>query len=174
MRRPQLRTVHDLISSPRAFAGRAAPKEGYSITPDPYYCERAWETRGKLRGTKAVWHARIISYMAGAEAETMCLGLQAVGDGDDRLQVERMLEELNPPHWERCEARLRAMTRILVRRHRQRIERVARALLAKRSLSTQELDTLIGRSVADFKVNSPALLFLHARHGFEDAHGASR
>src|SRR5262249_50705184 len=27
MRRVQLRTVHDLISSPRAFAGRAAPKE---------------------------------------------------------------------------------------------------------------------------------------------------
>src|SRR5262249_46265280 len=27
MRRLQLRTVHDLISSPRAFAGRAAPKE---------------------------------------------------------------------------------------------------------------------------------------------------
>src|SRR5262249_56811590 len=27
MRRVQLRTVHDLISSPRAFAGRAAPEE---------------------------------------------------------------------------------------------------------------------------------------------------
>src|SRR5215813_14804954 len=27
MRRVQLRTVHDLISSPRAFAARAAPKE---------------------------------------------------------------------------------------------------------------------------------------------------
>ena len=27
MRRLQLRTVHDLISSPRAFAARAAPKE---------------------------------------------------------------------------------------------------------------------------------------------------
>jgi len=39
--------------------------------------------------------------------------------------------------------------------------RVARALLAKRSLSTEELDTLTGRSVADVKVNSPELLFLY-------------
>jgi hypothetical protein len=43
-----------------------------------------------------------------------------------------MAEELcHSPPWGKLEPRLRAMTRMLVRRHRARIQRVAKALLAK-------------------------------------------
>jgi hypothetical protein len=48
------------------------------------------------------------------------------------------------------------MTRHLVRHHRARIERVAQALLDQRTASAEELDRLVGRSVADVKVNAPA------------------
>ena len=57
------------------------------------------------------------------------------------------------------------MTRMLVQRHQARIRRVAQALLAKRRLSTEELDRLVGRSVADVKVNTPRLLEMHAQAG---------
>ena len=46
--------------------------------------------------------------------------------------------------WQKREARLRRMTRMLVRRHRARIERVAEALLARRKLTGQQVDRLIG------------------------------
>jgi hypothetical protein len=60
---------------------------GVSICPDPYACLEEWEKRGKVRGsTKAVFCARIIQSMAGAEAVGELLGRsRIVGDGDDRL-----------------------------------------------------------------------------------------
>jgi hypothetical protein len=73
-----------------------------------------------------------------------------------------MAEELNPStNWGKLEPRLRAMTRMLVRRHRARIERVAKALLARTTLSARALDKLVGRSVDDVKVNAPYLLAMH-------------
>jgi hypothetical protein len=62
---------------------------------------------------------------------------------------------------ERLEPRLHAMTRMLVRRYRVRIERVAEALLARTTLSSKALDKLVGRSVNDVKVNAPFLLAMH-------------
>ena len=59
------------------------------------------------------------------------------------------------------------MTRMLVRRHRARIERVAAALLERKTLSREELDRLVGRSVDDVKVNAPFLLLMH-QHRDED------
>jgi hypothetical protein len=139
--------------------------EGHSITPSPHACEWAWEKRGKVRGDNAVWHARIITLMAGAESEKACLGQEALGDDDDRYQILLMFDEIRSSRtdWESYEARLRAMTGMLVRRHQARIRRVAQALLAKRRLSTEELDRLVGRSVADVKVNAPRLLEMHAQ-----------
>ncbi len=140
--------------------------EGYSIIHDPYACLWAWEKRGKVRGDNAVWHARIIALMAGAETERICLGLQPIGDGDDQRWIGLMMEEVaSPTNWDSYEARLRAMTRRLIRRHRVRIKRVAQALLAKGSLSTEEIDKLVGRSVADVKVNAPWALTMHERWG---------
>jgi ATP-dependent Zn protease len=133
---------------------------GNSETADPYECIREWEKRGKWRGTQVAWHARIITFMAGAEAESKLLGSCAGGDREDRKQAELMADELSPrvlrcgracaaPEWERLEPRLRAMTRMLVRRHRESIERVAKALIAKTTLSAKALDKLVGRSVND-------------------------
>jgi len=121
-----------------------------------------WEKRGKVRDSNnAVWIARILQFMAGTEAEAELLGKARGGDGNDRYQIALMLDEIAPADLDRYEARLRAMTRMLLRRHRARIERVAAALLAKTTLSARELDKLVGRSVADVKVNAPFLLAMH-------------
>ena len=130
---------------------------GHAITFDPYACIHEWEKRGKLREPDVVWHARIIVYMAAAEAELELLRRppHLIGDSNDRYQIELMAEELScwSPPWERLEPRLRAMTRMLVRRHRRLIMRVAKALLERTSLTGGELDRLVGRSVNDVKPN---------------------
>jgi ATP-dependent Zn protease len=130
---------------------------GCSITVDPYVCISEWNKRGKVRLPAAVFHARIIGYMAGAETEAVLLGMNAIGDGDDRRQIALMAEELNCKYdefWDRIEVRLRAMTRMLIRRHRDRIECTAKVLLKKTTLSGPQLDKLVGRSVNDVKVNA--------------------
>lgn len=137
---------------------------GHSICHDPWACIYAWEKRGKVREPDAVWHARIITYMAGAEGEEELLGSTHGGDGDDRTQIELMAEEIStrdPLLWDNREARLRTMTRMLVRRHRVLIERVAKALLRQTTIGGKQLDRLIGRSVDDVKVNAPLLLLMH-------------
>jgi ATP-dependent Zn protease len=134
---------------------------GCSITHEPYACLSAWEKRGKVRNSDdAVYLARIISTMAGAEAEMELLGSRVIGDGQDREQIEQMAEELTLVNrsWAQLEPRLRKMTRMLVRRHRARIERVAEALIAKTKLHAKQVDRLAGRSVDDVKVNAPFLL----------------
>lgn len=139
----------------------------HSICADPYACEYEWERQGRVRGDRAVWHARIITFMAGAEAEAVLLGRTPQGDGHDQREIWLMLEAAYnfdaDEDWERVEARLRALTRVLVRRHRARIERVAEALLTKSRLSAKQLDRLVGRSVADVRVNAPFLLMMAQR-----------
>jgi ATP-dependent Zn protease len=139
-------------------------KAGFAITKDPYECLEEWAKRGKVRDNQeAVWHARIMTYMAGADAAGEILGITVHGDADDRRQITFMAEELprGEAFWERLEPRFRAMTRMLVRRHRAHIERVAEALLARKTLSAKQLDKLVGRSVDDVKVNAPFLLAMH-------------
>jgi hypothetical protein len=76
--------------------------------------------------------------MAGAEAEKELLGSTVIGDGDDRDQIALMAEKLpGGADWGKLE--LRAMARMLVRRHQKRIELVARALLAKTTLRAKAL-----------------------------------
>ncbi|WP_338833572.1 hypothetical protein [Bradyrhizobium septentrionale] len=147
---------------------------GHSITEDPSECVYEWEKRGKVRDNPdAVLYARIIAFMAGAEAEQVLLGATQGGDGDDRDQIELMAAELVAiqlgASWSRIEPRLRAMTRMLVRRHRARIEWVAAAMLERRTLSREELDHLVGRSVNDVKVNAPFLLLMHQRRNEDEA-----
>jgi ATP-dependent Zn protease len=132
---------------------------GHAITEDPHECIYQWKKRGKVREPDVVWHARIMVYMAGAEAEMELLGANALGDGDDRYQIALMAENLSrTANWDRLEPRLRAMTRMLIRRHRTLIERAAKALLAKITLTGKAMDKLVGRSVDDVKVNAPFLL----------------
>jgi ATP-dependent Zn protease len=137
---------------------------GNAITEDPYVCLDEWRKRGKVRDNhEAVWHARIMTYMAGAEAAEEILGITVHGDDEDKRQITFKVEEITrgEASWERLEPRLRAMTRMLVRRHRARIERVAKALLARTTLSSKALDKLVGRNVDDVKVNAPFLLAMH-------------
>lgn len=133
---------------------------GHSITEDPLLCLGEWERRGKVRDSiDAIWHAQIIALMAGAEAEVVLLGSTQGGDTHDRYEIERRAEQLEGGgSWSQIEPRLRAMTRVLVRRHRVQIERVAAALTERKTLSRKELDDLVGRSVDDVKVNAPFLL----------------
>jgi ATP-dependent Zn protease len=138
---------------------------GHTFTSDPYDCLHEWGKRGHFRDNlDAVYHARIMTYMAGAEAEMILLGSGGIGDGDDRKQIALMAEELHRgTAWEKLEPRLRAMTRMLVRRHRHRIERVAKALLARTTMSAKALDKMVGRSVDDVRMNAPFLLAAHSR-----------
>jgi ATP-dependent Zn protease len=131
---------------------------GHSIIPDPWMCLQAWEDRGKFRAFDAELHARIMTFMAGVEAEIAINGHTEGGDGDDRYQIDLMLERLHPSaDMEKIERRLRAMTRMLIRRHRAKIERVTKALLAKKTLSARQLDKLVGRSIHDIPINDANL-----------------
>jgi hypothetical protein len=120
-------------------AGVASVFDVCSITDE-------WEERGKIRGEDTAWLALIMTGMAGAEAEMEMLG-HINDDSNDRRQILWMWKQLGRP-WERfeerLEPRLRAMTRMLVHRHRARIERVAKALLAETTLSAEQLDELVG------------------------------
>jgi hypothetical protein len=137
---------------------------GQNIVADPYACLYQWEKRGKVRTLDSVWRARIMTFMAGAETEVVLLGQTPAGDGWDRSQIGHMARELcySTP-WEKLEPRLRAMTRMLIRRHRAPIERVAKALLVRTTLSAKQADKLARRSVDDVKVNAPFLLAMHRR-----------
>jgi hypothetical protein len=126
---------------------------GHSITEDPFQCVREWEKRGKVRFIDdAVWHARIIALMAGAEAEVVLL---------QSTEGATVTTDTRSNQWQRnSKAGARAMTRMLVRRHRLLIERHAAALLEQKTLRREELDSLVGRSVDDVKVNAPFLLMM--------------
>jgi hypothetical protein len=95
--------------------------------------------------------ARILAYMAGWAAEVEILGECPGGDGDDRYQIDLMMSELPIPgmreegdgSWERYEARLRARTLGLVRRHRRKIERAAEVLLFRETLTAKDIEDFI-------------------------------
>jgi ATP-dependent Zn protease len=142
---------------------------GHAVTDDPYACIHQWERRGKVRGINSVWYGRIVALMAGAEAEIAILGSTQGGDGKDRSEIELMAEEISsdPLPWNLREVRLRAMTRMLIRRHRDRIQRVAEALLAKKTLSAKAIDKLAGRSVDDVTMNAPFIAEMHRRNEIE-------
>jgi ATP-dependent Zn protease len=135
---------------------------GHAICADPYETIHEWGRRGKVRFTPdAAMVGRVLVYMAGAEAERVLLGKVGRGDGEDRRQIAWMLYDIGPVNPDRYERRLRQMTRMLIHRHRERIERVAAALLARRTLSADALDALVGRSIADVTCNAPFLLAMH-------------
>jgi hypothetical protein len=154
---------------------------GNAITFEPYACLAEWEKRGKARSLEAALRARIITLMAGREAEIEFFGRHGEGDEYDVRLIEDIISELFPPtlqfeefRGERMpvevrqsgpllralEKRLRKITRMIVRRHRALIERTAIALVASGKMTGKQLDRLIGRSVNDVNVNAPILLKL--------------
>lgn len=141
-----------------------ADSAGHNLIEDPWKILSLWEGQGyeirdnqlvptgtRPHGTyESALRGRILTFMAGWAAEVEILGECPGGDGDDRYQIGLMFEELTIPGqrepgdgaWERYEGRLRARSRGLARRHRAAIERVAGALLARGSLTAEEIDAL--------------------------------
>lgn len=118
----------------------------HSICEDPWEAVARWDSVGRRRDLDTAYRARVIAYMAGAEAEIEFFGACDGGDGDDRWQIDLMLDSLLPADADipAYAARLRRFTRALVRRHRDRIEAVANALHANKQLSEDRLDAMIG------------------------------
>ena len=104
-----------------------------------------WRLQGRFRDERTILRGRIITFMAGAEAEAVIIGNCHGGDGDDRYQVTLMLEEIarrdDRPALER---RLRRWTTTLCRRHIDRIKLLAEVLMREGSLSDDDIPALIG------------------------------
>lgn len=125
-----------------------AGEAGHAITEDPFQIMAAWEEREKWREFGSVWTGRILTFMAGAEAEREilggCQGEDGETDGDDRYQIALMFHDsADEAEHVRLEARLRRFARQLVRRHRADIERVAAALEERETLTGEEIDALL-------------------------------
>jgi hypothetical protein len=122
---------------------------GHSVIIDPYVIwEDTWPRRGKYRQFDSVLIGRILMDMAGAEAEIEFTGFCAGGNEYDRQEIRHAADNLSRSvlhgwEWDRIERRMRTITRTLVRRHRKRIKRVARALLDKHTLSGEEIGKLV-------------------------------
>jgi hypothetical protein len=101
----------------------------------------------KYHDLRSLYRAEIISLMAGAEPERLilgdCLGGDGGGDYQDRYQIALIADnEFSEDEWERYEARMRRQTRRLVRKHRDKIERVAKALVEHQTLSAEAIANL--------------------------------
>src|SRR5262249_18536509 len=101
-----------------------------------------------LRNPPWAYRAKVIESMAGREAEHECLGTRSRrGDRFDLDDIEKLMPKIYPgtsrAELRRRQNRLRRMTRVLVRRHRDKIERVALALLEHRTLSGKAIDALL-------------------------------
>jgi ATP-dependent Zn protease len=92
------------------------------------------------------FRARILTLMAGAEAERELLGLTDIEDADDRLEIARLAAAPESGLLEcfvEYEPRMRMQTRRIVRRYKSVIEDVATALLDQMTLSSEDIDALV-------------------------------
>jgi hypothetical protein len=142
---------------------------GCAIVHDPWATvakwdreiERYWQ-RGVLpprsRDARSAFRGFIITKMAGAEAEMEFLGGCAGGDDHDRREIEAVAQFTREAGlqdddlWRRYEPRMRRQARRLIRNHRAKIERVARALQRRRTLTGQEIDRLMASRVAMHRI----------------------
>jgi hypothetical protein len=112
-----------------------------------------WQASWHL-GADPLWrrHRRSGSHGDGrCEAEKIILGRTIAGSNEvDDDMITHWAFELTPAgsgaDWRKIEARLGQITRMLVRRHRNSIERVADELLAKGKLTGRQISRLIERS----------------------------
>ena len=114
---------------------------GVAIIRDQFIADDAWEMRGKFRCPVSAMRGRIMTVMAGAEAERVAFGRSGGGDRHDQLQIALMAEDQNISF--AYSNRLRPKVRALLRRHWRKIEQVAQALLRARTLTAVEIDALI-------------------------------
>lgn len=72
---------------------------GHALTADPHVTLHHWEVARRWRGDdwSSIMRGRIISFMAGREAEIEISGRCYGGDGDDRQQILLMADEVRIP-----------------------------------------------------------------------------
>jgi ATP-dependent Zn protease len=138
------------LPCPRVTIAVDGDSAGHAVTPDPYYVLGKWwgetpeDIPDRLHGTfKGVMCARILMYMAGSLAEVEILGDCPGGDGDDRYQIACMLDDVYGEARERSEPRLWARAGWMVRHHRHKIEAMAEALMARRTLVAEDIEAII-------------------------------
>jgi hypothetical protein len=128
---------------------------GCATTRSPRVTLDAWGARGRSRfighDLRSIYRAYIMEAMAGREAAELCCGPGGnfVGDWGDVQNIESLIRDydldlsyFNLPRGDgdldRLD-RMRAATRHLVARHRDKIERVAQALLKRKTLSANQV-----------------------------------
>jgi ATP-dependent Zn protease len=126
---------------------------GWSIIADIYKTMGFWDYPRRWRTQSTLMKGRIVAMMAGAEAEREFFGEGDFGDGEDRRQISMMINdtfglESNIEIRSREEF-LRRWTRFFIRRHRDKFDKVAAALLVKRCLQAVEVNAIIGMTLYD-------------------------
>jgi ATP-dependent Zn protease len=119
---------------------------GHHVVEDHYAAYAAWEAREIWRSVESAVRARIITFLAGAEAEVELLGSTQDGDGDDREQARMMMETLlglDGLDADHALARLRRSASYLVRRHAGTIRAVADRLTVAGTVPGDELDRMV-------------------------------
>jgi ATP-dependent Zn protease len=136
---------------------------GCTTVKSPLATLDEWDARGRSRlngsrDLRSIYRAYIMELMAGREAAELCCGSGAsfVGDSDDIQQIDNLIHGeyprdlsyfgLSPCNlsgdFNRLD-RLRKATRGLCIRHREKIERVAQALIKHRTLSPEAIEALM-------------------------------
>jgi hypothetical protein len=124
------------ICGPKDFAQSAVKTEIQTT-------QQRWNYRGRFRNRACVEHARILTFMAGSEAESMFCGGASNYDCDDRWQIAMMIhEEAIGGQVGQLESKLRRWSRVLCKRHQSAISIVASALERDGSLSVSQIDKL--------------------------------
>ena len=108
-----------------------------------------WIDLGKERDQFVAYRARMIVNLAGEEAEREMLGAISDGYDSDYESTTACAMEMSDVAFDpdqRMMRRLRRQTVRLVRKHCDKIERVAAALVEQRTLSGDEIDALVRQS----------------------------
>jgi hypothetical protein len=125
-------------------AGKATVHKNYGVTID------AWDSPGHSRSHRenrieSACRAGILMSMAGKEAAVLCCGPGFDGDEDDQIEMAALAYETGDFDRPGRADRLRAAARHLCIRHREKIGRVALALIEHSTLSPDAIDDLMGR-----------------------------
>jgi hypothetical protein len=117
----------------------------FSITADPHAIQWHYEQMGRFISPEKIMRRRILTFMAGSEAENLIFGDNGGGDGDDRVQIEMMMAETTgSDDAGAAEKDLRHQARSAVRWFEGQIRRLAERLVAERTMTSERVDIIIG------------------------------
>jgi ATP-dependent Zn protease len=120
---------------------------GHTVVIDPHLAWMHWKARNHRRRLSTILVGYMMAAMAGREAESVLLGSEPdAGFSSDERVIFRLMVEIASLRRLRHGvdvARYRRATRMLVQRHAVAIHRVADVLLAKGTVSREELDAIV-------------------------------